>query len=226
MELTNRLKIVASFIPKGKTVYDIGCDHALLDVFLTLYNDNKCFACDIKESALSFALKNLKKYNLLDEIKVICSNGFDNIDVEENSIAVISGMGSTTILEILKNNKINKIDFFIIQSNNDHAYLRKSLSKMNLKITEEVVIKEKGIYYITFKVAKGKIKYSKKDLELGPILRKDKNLDTLIFYRDMLERKIDILKKMPGKYLGKKIKLIREIAWLKRILKQNFKEKK
>lgn len=226
MELTKRLKIISSFIPKGRTIYDIGCDHALLDIFLTLYNENKCYACDIKKSALSFALKNIKKHNLTDKIEIVCSNGFEQVEVEENSIAVMSGMGSTTILEILTNPQIKKIDFFLIQSNNDHAFLRENLSKMNLKIVDEVVIFEKGIYYLTFKVIHEKIKYSKKDLEFGPILKNDDSIDTLLYYHHMLQKKVDILKKIPGKYLVRKIKLICEIAWLKNNLKKkHFKER-
>lgn len=227
MELTHRLKIISSFIPKGKVVYDIGCDHALLDIFLTLYNENKCYACDIKESALSFALKNINKYKLIDKIKVVCSNGFDNVDVEKNSVAVVSGMGTSTILDILKNKKIENIEFIILQSNNDHYLLRKQLSKMNLKIIDEIVIYEKGIYYITFKITNGRVKYSKIDLEFGPFLKNDDSLDTLLYYNNCLKRKLDILKKIPGKYLVKKFKLILEIAWLKRHLKKKkFKEKK
>lgn len=226
MEITKRLKIVSSFIPKKRTVYDIGCDHALLDIFLTIYNENKCYACDIKESALSFAVKNINKYNLTDKIRVICSNGFTNIEVEENSIAVITGMGTSTILDILSNSQINKIDFFIIQSNNDHFLLRKELAKRNLKIVDEIVVYDKGIYYLTFKVVHGKVKYSKKDLEFGPILRKDDSIDTLMYYNNVLKQKITILKKMPGKYLGKKIKLICDIKWLKKNLKnKKIKEK-
>jgi len=226
MELTNRLKTISSFIPKSKTVYDIGCDHALLDIFLTLYNKNKCYACDIKESALSFALKNINKYKLIDKIKVVCSNGFDNVDVEKNSVAVISGMGATTILEILKSEKIDNLDFIILQSNNDHFLLRKELAKMDLKIVDEIVIYEKGIYYITFKIIHSKVKYSKIDLEFGPVLKNDDSIDTLLYYNNCMQRKKDILKKIPGKYLVKRINLILDIRWLKRNLKKKkFKEK-
>lgn len=227
MNLTFRLKMIASFIEKGKVVYDIGCDHALLDIFLTLYNENKCYACDINKSALSNAYQNIKKYHLTDKIDTICSNGFDDIDVLKNSIVVISGMGTNTILEILKNPKIENIDTFIIQSNNDHFLLRKELANRNLKIVDEVIVYEKGIYYLILKVIHGKIKYSKKDLEFGPILKKDHSLDTLLYYQNIMNKKLDILKKMPGKYLGKKLKLLKEITWLKHILKKNhFKERK
>lgn len=227
MDLTVRLKTIASFIKKGEVVYDIGCDHALLDIFLTLYNENKCYACDINKSALSNAYQNIKKYHLTDKIDTICSNGLDEVEVKKNSTMVISGMGTSTILEILKNPKIENIDTFIIQSNNDHFLLRKEIAKMNLKIMDEVIVCEKGIYYLILKVIHGKAKYSKQDLEFGPLLKKDNSLDTLLYYQNMMDKKIAIIKKMPGKYLGKKLKLLKEITWLKHTLKKNhFKERK
>ena len=147
--------------------------------------------------------------------------------LKKNSTMVISGMGTSTILEILKNPKIENIDTFIIQSNNDHFLLRKELAHRNLKIVDEVIVYEKGIYYLILKVIHGKIKYSKKDLEFGPILKKDHSLDTLLYYQNIMNKKLDILKKMPGKYLGKKLKLLKEITWLKHTLKKNhFKERK
>ena len=68
MQIRKRLKAIASLVPKGAKVIDIGCDHALLDVYLTLYNQNKCIASDVNKNAYEIAKSNIKKYNL-DEIK-------------------------------------------------------------------------------------------------------------------------------------------------------------
>ena len=53
--LSKRLKEIANYIPDNIKMVDIGCDHALLDIYLTLYNDNKCLATDISEGALKQA---------------------------------------------------------------------------------------------------------------------------------------------------------------------------
>lgn len=224
MKLPKRLGLIASFVKKGSVVYDIGCDHALLDIFLTLYNENECYACDKIENALHFARKNIKKYNLEDKIEVICSDGLKNIEVKENSIAVISGMGTSTILEILNNEQISKFSYLLVAPHNDYKIFRKATSKLGLKITEEMVLFENKIYYLIFKLEHGNAKYSKKDLEFGPILRKNNDLETLSYFHLQLLEKLEILKKMPRKYLGKKVKLMKEIAWLKRKTKQ-FREK-
>lgn len=194
MKLKRRLGIIASLVSKGKTVYDIGCDHALLDIFLTLYNENACYAVDVLESALSFARKNIHTYQLEDKINVVCSNGFDALEVKKGSVAVISGMGTSTILSILENPKVKELSEIILQPNNDYTLLRKELSKRNFKIVEEFVIQEKGIFYLTLKVVKGHVHYHKKDLLYGPILRKDDSIDTLLYFESRYLHNLELKK--------------------------------
>ena len=55
MQIRNRLKAIASLVDKGANVIDVGCDHALLDIYLTLYNENNCIASDINENAYNIA---------------------------------------------------------------------------------------------------------------------------------------------------------------------------
>ncbi len=219
MKLTKRLSILANLVPKGDNVYDIGCDHALLDIYLTQYNENKCYACDINENALEFAKKNIQKYNLEDKIEIIVSDGFKSVPIESGT-AVISGMGTNTILNILNNPKIEKLDSIIIQTNNDYALLRKKISEIGYKIVYESTLLEKNIYYIFMKIKRGKAVYNKYDLEYGPLLRKSNEIETCILYKHLYETKKEILKKMPRKYLGKKMNLKKEISWLKRKLRK------
>ena len=57
MKLTNRMQTIVSLIDNGSNVIDIGCDHALVDIYLSLYNNNKCIASDINKNALTIAQK-------------------------------------------------------------------------------------------------------------------------------------------------------------------------
>ena len=57
--LSYRLKKIASLIDPNKVVIDVGCDHGLLDIYLTLYNKNICTASDINKNALSSAINNI-----------------------------------------------------------------------------------------------------------------------------------------------------------------------
>ena len=71
--LSKRLLKVASLVDT-KEIIDIGCDHALLDIYLTNKN-YKCTAIDNKETVLNTTYSNIKESNLLGKINIVCSNG-------------------------------------------------------------------------------------------------------------------------------------------------------
>ena len=205
MNFSKRIKKIASLVDSGAHVIDIGCDHGLLDIYLTLYNNNKCIASDINKNAIQNAINNIKKQNL--NIPTVLSNGIDKIDIKNISTCVIAGMGTSTIKEILNTDKIKLIDTFIIQTNNDYYSLRKTLINKGYYIEDEISFIDKKIWYVIIKFKKGYKKYSKIDLYIGPML-KNKQDDESIKYKKYLYNKYnDILLKIPNKYIIKKLKI-------------------
>ena len=89
---------------------------------------------------------------------------------------------------------------------------------MNYKVIDEKIVYEKKKYYTIIKLEKGKAKYSKKELEYGPILLKEKNK---VFDKYLIKR-IDyfemLLKQVPQKYIIRKLKIKSKIKKLKAIL--------
>ena len=176
INLSKRLKEIANFIPDNTNLVDIGCDHALLDIYLQLNNKNmKIIASDINENALNGAKKNIKKYNLEDKIETRLSNGLDNINKDEIDTIVISGMGAHTIIGILRCNipKLKNVDNIIVQSNNHIDFLRKRILELNYYIDSEKLVKDNGIIYTIISFKKGKKHYSKKEIFFGPYLLKE-----------------------------------------------------
>ena len=169
MILSKRLQAVATLVDINARVIDVGCDHAYLDIYLTQNNDNKCIATDINKNALEQARKNIKKYNLEDKIETKLTNGLTDIKVKDNDNIVISGMGTYTILEILKTNNLSNT--LIISSNNNIDILRKEVINLGYYIDSEIFIIDKNKPYIIIKFIKGIKKYSKLDILLGPILK-------------------------------------------------------
>lgn len=214
--ISKRIKKIASLVDKKVNVIDIGCDHGLTDIYLTLYNKNKCVAADINKKALNNAINNFKKRNLNIETKL--SNGFDNLEIKENTTCIITGMGTSTIIEILNNKKSNLIDTFIIQTNNDYYTLRKYMIKKGYYIFDEIAFIDKKIPYVIIKFKKGKKKYNNFSLQLGPIILNKKDDDTLLYLKLLLVEKENILSKIPNKYIIKKIKLKKYIKKIKEIL--------
>ena len=125
MNLSKRLQAVATLVDINARVIDVGCDHAYLDIYLTLNNGNKCIATDINKNALNMAKRNIKKYDLEDKIETKLTNGLKGVRIYKKDNIVISGMGTHTILQILKTNKLS--DTLIISSNNNIDILRKEV---------------------------------------------------------------------------------------------------
>ena len=216
--LSERLLTIASMIDDGKTVYDVGCDHAYLDIYLTLHRHLSCYAIDIRPSAVKIARENINKFQL--NIPVWLNNGLDNILIEKNSTVVLAGMGTRTILKILENKKIEEM---IIQSNDDLPLLRDLLSKQGYTITDEKVVLENHYFYVLIKFATGHSHYSEEELLLGPKLMQDKNNSTYRNYLHNFLRKLDkMISHVPDELREKKSELLEK----KRIMKNYLDTKK
>lgn len=216
--LSKRLKTIATFIEPNKRVVDVGCDHALLDIYLTKNELNKCIASDINKNALEGAIKNIKKYRLEDKIETVISNGIENIGIDKNDYIVIAGMGTRTILKILENEQTKKIENLILSSHNEYEYLRINLKKQNFYIENEIIVKERGIYYLIMKLNRNKIIYKKEDYYLGPILKNRKDLETKEYFNYLYNSNKNILEKLPKKYALRRLKLKKYNRWLKKYL--------
>lgn len=215
MNISNRLKTIADMIDSNYHVIDVGCDHALLDIYLTLNKKIKCTAIDNKEKVINYSKENIEKYNLTSKIELILNDGLENIKIHDDDVVVLAGLGTKTILNIIANKNIKHL---IVQSNDDVYNLRYQLTKLNYKVIDEKIVYEKKKYYTIIKLEKGKAKYSKKELEYGPILLKEKNK---VFDKYLIKR-IDyfemLLKQVPQKYIIKKLKIKSKIKKLKAIL--------
>ena len=176
--LSLRLREIANYIPDNVKMVDIGCDHALLDIYLYKNRKNiKIIASDVNENALEQAKKNIKKYSLENEIETRLSNGLSNIYKDEIDTIVISGMGAHTIVGILHMNlnKLKNVNNIIVQSNTHIDFLREKITKLNYYIDSEKLIKDNNIIYTIISFKKGKKRYSKKELYFGPYLLKEKS---------------------------------------------------
>ena len=208
MNLSKRLQAVATLVDVGRKVIDVGCDHAYLDIYLTLNNENKCIATDINENALNSAIKNIEKYNLTDKIEVKLTDGLTDIKVNKKDNLVICGMGTHTILDILKTNKLSNT--LIISSNNDIDILRREVANLGYFIDSEIFIIDKGKPYIIIKFKKGYKKYNENDYIFGPILKYN-----IQYKKYIINKYKKIIKQISIKKINIKFKYILLILRLK-----------
>ena len=139
-----RIKKISSYIEDNEKVIDVGCDQALLSKLLAkrhIYS----IASDVVDSIIERASENLT----LEEKKYIDFRVGSGVTLNENETdytLVTAGMGTYTILDIVKNSKVrfNKI---ITISNNHHETLRREMIKKGYFIKLEEIVKEKGKLY-------------------------------------------------------------------------------
>lgn len=221
-KLSKRLEMVANFIDNNdKSVIDIGCDHGLLSIYLAnKFKNLKIIASDVNKNALDNAKKNITKCGLNDRIETRLGSGISVINNNDNiDTIVVAGMGTNTIVKFLKcsRDKLVNVNKIIIQSNTDLYFLRKNMVSMGYFIDDEELVVDKGIIYTIIKFVKGKMKYSYKELYLGPILI-SKNSDLFV---EKCMKELNNMKKIlknisRGHYLYK-LKLKKNIRILENI---------
>lgn len=164
--LSLRLKTIADLIPNKEKVIDIGTDHAYLPIYLVkIRNFPIVYASEKNSKILKQSLYNIERFAVKDKINLIVADGLKNIN-DRFDVAVIAGMGTATIIKILKEaSQIPSI--LIIQSNNCLPELRKFMMNLGYKITNEIVIYEKKKYYNIIKYIKGEEVLSREEIEFG-----------------------------------------------------------
>lgn len=220
MKLNDRLTSVASLVEENKKIIDIGCDHALLSIYL-VQNKNalKVIASDINEGPLKHASENIKKYKLEDKIILKLGNGIEPIEDDINTI-IISGMGGLNMVGILKYypKKYKNVDTIILSPNSDTTTLRKEMCKLGFFIENEILVKEKNIIYPVICFKRGKKRYSYKDYLYGPVLIEKKDPLFIEYLIKEKKTKEKLLEVMPKKYFDKILQLKKELKIINKIL--------
>ena len=217
MKINSRLKKIGDLVDANSFCLDVGCDHALLDIYLVKRNKNiKAIASDNKEGPLAQAKENIKREHLEKKIETRLGDGLNTYSDEVNTV-IISGMGGRNIIGICKNNfKIfKKVDTYIISPNNYQIDVKKFFTKNGYYIDNEELVKDSNFIYQILIFKRGKKKYSKKDYFFGPILltKKDK-LFKEYYKREMKSREI-LISLLPNNYRYKKFITKREIQMIK-----------
>ena len=220
VNINKRLERVASFVDEGKNIIDVGCDHALLDIYLFQTRENiKIIASDIKEGPLKGAKENLIKYKLEDKIKLKLGPGIEPMEKDTNTV-VISGMGGLNMIGILKykDEERKQIETIILSPNNDVDKVRKEITKLGYYIDKEELVLDKNFIYPIIRFQKGKKKYKKEEYMFGPILLKERPE----LFKTYLERQKQVLEQLlqvlPKKYIKRRYEIKKELKCLERIL--------
>lgn len=183
VQLSKRLQKVASYIPNGAVLADIGSDHAYLPCYICLKDKTvKAIAGEINKGPFESAKKTVNSYNLTENIDVRLGNGLEVIHPTDfvNHI-VIAGMGGSLIRDILQEgeSKLLHVKRIIAQPNIDARSVRKWFLQHQFQITNEAIIEENEHIYEIIVADRVESKESsiltEKELLFGPILLRNKS---------------------------------------------------
>jgi tRNA (adenine22-N1)-methyltransferase len=199
MKISDRLKELSTFVDENDKLIDIGCDHALLDIYLCdEYKNLKVIASDIHEGALKSAEKNIDKFKMNDRIDLRLGDGLTIVNADEIDTILIAGMGFNTIKRILSNDtKMTNVKKIVIQSNTDVVKLRKFVIRLGFKITRELLVKDNDIIYTIIEFKPGSEKYSYEEIYFGPRILDNKDDIFYEYYSKKLLKYENLLLQIP-----------------------------
>lgn len=211
MNISQRLKSIVDMTDRCNCLADIGTDHGYIPIYAIEKNIcNTSIASDINKGPIKIALKNIKKYGMLEKIQTRIGPGLSTLSLGEADVIIIAGMGGNLIADII-NDDINiamKADYLIVQPVQYPEVIRKYLSKMNFKILDEDLVKDENKYYHIIKAKYGDgDKYSNEAehfMGLRLIEKKHPLLKSYIEYK--LNRIDEILSQMSSNTVSTKYK--------------------
>lgn len=229
-KLSKRLATVASYVPKGAVMADIGSDHAYLPAWLILNQVvTKAVAGEVVQGPYDSACKLVRQLGLEEQITVRLANGLEAIHPEDGITAItIAGMGGALISDILERGFEKDIltgqERLILQPNIGERKLRLWLQEHNYQLIGEELLEEDGKRYevlIAEKVAE-KISYTPQELLFGPFLLKQKSpLLKDKWAQELVQKELILgnLSEENPNHQAKISELKEVISWIKELIK-------
>ena len=152
IDIGSRLSAAASCVEGGRTVWDVGCDHGKLSLYLIQTGRAKrIIATDINEKPLQKAVDLFRSHSLEDRAVFFTADGLDNApEGEDISHIVIAGMGGNTIASILSSSDLPErcgATLVLLPAQREET-LRQFLFGGGYRILSEEAVEENGKYYV------------------------------------------------------------------------------
>lgn len=170
-KLSKRLEAVASFVPTGAVVADIGSDHAYLPCYL-IHNRiaSRAVAGEVVKGPYESAVRQVKLEGLQDKITVRLADGLKAVqESDEVDTITIAGMGGPLIVSILEKGQavLNSATRLILQPNIHAKAIREWALANHWAILDEVILKEDEKIYEILVLQRGDMELTEQEIHLG-----------------------------------------------------------
>lgn len=200
--LSARLACVASLVPAGARVADIGSDHAYLPAALVL--DGKidfAIAGEVVKGPYENAVHEIKDHQLEGKVIPRLADGLAAIEpADKVDTITIAGMGGSLIASILEKDKdkLTGIKRLVLQPNVGESQLREWLMNNHYQIMNEKIIEEDNHIYeiIVAEPSVVPFRYSKYELDFGPFLLENKGPVFRKKWQEYLQREAHVIDQM------------------------------
>ena len=178
-KLSKRLAKVASFVPTGAVVADIGSDHAYLPCYL-VHNGiaSRAIAGEVVQGPYDSAVRQVRTEGLTDKITVRFADGLAAVTEDDKVDTItICGMGGPLIVSILTKNpeSLKHATRLILQPNIHAKVIREWALQNKWAIQDEEIIEEDGKIYEILVLQRGAMALTEAELLLGSKLIVEKN---------------------------------------------------
>ncbi|MEQ4333913.1 MULTISPECIES: tRNA (adenine(22)-N(1))-methyltransferase [Pseudomonas] len=225
--LSMRLERVATHVPAGARLADIGSDHGYLPV--ALLNRGAISAAVAGEVALTpfcAAERTVRENDLEDQVSVRLADGLVAIEAQDAITAIsLCGMGGETIRDILEAGKarLSGQERLILQPNGGEQPLRVWLMEHDYRIVSEEVLRENRFdYEIIVAERTGPVKYTAEELYFGPLQMQARSPAFLLKWQRLLGKKQKTLNNFERAQKGvseeKGQEVAQQIRWISALL--------
>ena len=220
--ISKRLELVASFVPQGAILLDVGSDHAYLPIDLVEKGQiERAIAGEVVEGPYQSAVKNVETHGLKEKIQVRLANGLAAFEeADQVSVITIAGMGGRLIARILEEglDKLANVERLILQPNNREDDLRIWLQDHDFQIVAESILEEAGKFYEILVVEAGQMKLSASEVRFGPFLSKEVSPVFVQKWQKEAEKLEFALGQIPEKNVEERQVLVDKIQAIKEVL--------
>ncbi len=150
IELSKRLRLVASFVEPGAAAADVGTDHGYVPIWLVQEGVAAvCIAMDVNPGPLERAREHIAACGLTDRIQTRLSDGLSALSGEEVDTVIIAGMGGPLMVRILTEGleTARRMKRLILSPQSEIWSVRAFLERNGFVIEDEAMTEEDGKYY-------------------------------------------------------------------------------